>query len=79
MEQGGLGDGAPGAGGTDRALLQGSFADLLDRLEAVALSAFVLVKRHGDLCSYHIEIPVTTISELVTTNFYWYKILCCSA
>ena len=61
VEQRGLGDGAPGRGGTDRAFLQRSFADLLDRLEAVPFSALVFVKRHGDLCSYHIEITVTTM------------------
>ena len=78
VQQCGLRDGPPRGSGTDRALLQRLFADLLNRLEAVAFSTFVFVKRHGDVCSYHIEIAVTTMHELVTTNFYWYKILCCS-
>jgi hypothetical protein len=35
----------------------------------VAFSAFVLVKRHGDVCSYHIEILVTTMQGLVKVVF----------
>jgi hypothetical protein len=46
VQQRGLGDRAPGDGGTDRALLQRPFADLLDRFEAVAFSAFIFVERH---------------------------------
>ena len=78
MEQGGLRYCAPGRRGTDGALIQGLFADLLDGFESMAFRAFVFVKRHRQF-SYHIEIHVTMIPsvDLVTKNFYWYKILCC--
>ena len=49
MKQGRLGDGAAGASGANRALLQGLFADFLDCLEAVAFNAFVFVKWHRNL------------------------------
>ncbi len=61
VEEGGLRDRAPGAGGTDRALLQRSFADLLDSFEAMSFRAFVFVQGHNDPCRYHIEIRVTTM------------------
>jgi hypothetical protein len=35
----------------------------------VAFRAFVFVKRHGDVCSYHIEIPVTTMARTCHDEF----------
>jgi hypothetical protein len=35
----------------------------------VPFSALVFVKRHGDLCSYHIEITVTTMGRTCKDEF----------
>ena len=48
MEQGRLRDRALGRTGTDTAPSERSIGDLLNRFEAVALGAFVFVKRHRE-------------------------------